>query len=476
MNIIGRTEEQKLLQDALQAPESRLIALYGRRRVGKTFLVRQYFKAEIKFEIAGLHGGDLRDQLKHVHDTVSSYSVKRTVLPYPNQWMDAFGLIKSYVNTLRGKGKKVLFFDELPWFDTPKSGFLMAFEDFWNSYCTKRTDLIVLICGSAASWMLKKIIHNRGGLYHRLAERIRLLPFTLAETEQFLKSRFIKMSRTDIVQLYMVTGGIPYYLDRIRKGESLVQFVDRACFSALGFLRTEYKDLMQSLFDHGLYHESIVRTLAQKNLGYTRNDLTKLTRLPSGGSFTTLLDELIESGFITKYHPFGNPTNKAYYKLTDHYIFFYHRFIHISANSNSDKWKLLYSTPRGLIWGGIAFELICFNHIYAIVKALDIQSIAYTYSPWRYKDSNNGVQIDLVIDRADRIINLCEIKFSKSTFAITKSYAQSLRNKIQSLASHKSAKRKTVMLTFIASNGLIKNEYADELVDNVVTIDDFFVK
>jgi predicted AAA+ superfamily ATPase len=475
VNITGRIEEQRLLQDVINAPESRLIALYGRRRVGKTFLVRQYFSAEIKFEIAGLHDGDLRDQLKHVYDTVSSYGIKKADRKYPDQWMDAFGLIKSYVNTLSGKGKKVLFFDELPWFDTPRSGFLMAFEDFWNSYCSKRSDLIVIICGSAASWMLKKIIHNRGGLYNRLAERIRLRPFTLAETEQFLRSRFIKMSRADILQLYMVTGGIPYYLDRIRKGESVVQFIDRACFSETGFLRTEYRDLMQSLFDNGQYHESIVRVLAQKNIGYSRNELAKLTRLPSGGSFTTLLDELIESGFITKYHPFGTAINQAYYKLTDHYIFFYHRFILATANKSKDHWKLQYSTPRGIIWAGISFELVCFNHIYQIAKALDIRSISYRYSPWRYTDSNKGAQIDLVIDRADAILNLCEIKFSKGIFTITKSYAESLRNKIQALASHKSAKKKTVLLTFIASHGISKNEYSVELVDNVVGMDDLFM-
>ena len=327
MALIGRIEERNIFNDCLQANEARLIAIYGRRRVGKTFLIRNHFDKLIKFEISGLHNGDMKDQLKQVFDVVSSYGLPQNTLNYPNSWTEAFTLIQTYINTLKGNKKKVLFFDELPWFDTPKSKFLMAFENFWNAYCTKRNDLVVVICGSAASWMIKKIVKNKGGLHNRLAERIKLKPFTLKETELFLNDRFIKMSRYDILQLYMVTGGVPFYLDRIRKGESLVQFINRVCFTDNGFLREEYGELLKSLFDNAKNHELVLKTLVRKSVGFSRNELAEATKLPSGGNLTEVIDELLESGFVTRYHPFGTSKHKALYRLTDHFTLFQHKFM-----------------------------------------------------------------------------------------------------------------------------------------------------
>lgn len=474
--MIGRTEERATLDDCLQAGESRLVAVYGRRRIGKTYLIRNHFGKAIKFEIAGLHNGDMKDQLKQVFDVVSGYGLKQPELFYPDTWMDAFRLIQAYLDKLKGKGKKVVFFDELPWFDTPKSKFLMAFEIFWNSYCSKRTDLVVVICGSAASWMIKKVVKNKGGLHNRLAERIRLKPFNLLEMELFLKDRFVKMSRYDMVQLYMVTGGVPFYLDRIRKGESFVQFTDRACFKENGFLREEYGELLASLFDNAKNHELVLRTLTQKSLGFTRDELGKAVNLSSGGTLTDTLDELLESGFISKYQPFGGSKQQMLYKLTDHFVLFHHKFIKEQPrlSSGGNYWALQVNTTAWTSWAGLAFELVCFNHLEQIKKALHLQVIACQASPWRYGDENRAVQIDLIIERADRVIHLCEMKFYKTPYILSKSDAEALRHKISVLAGHPAAKGKAIFPTFITSLGLKDNDYSLELVQSRLDMDDLF--
>jgi uncharacterized protein len=475
MALIGRIEERNIFNDCLQSNESRLIAVYGRRRVGKTFLIRNHFDKLIKFEIAGLHNGEMQDQLKQVFDVVSAYGLPQNKLAYPTSWTEAFALIQTYLNTLKGQKKKVIFFDELPWFDTPKSKFLMAFENFWNTYCTKRNDLVVVICGSAASWMIKKIVKNKGGLHNRIAERIQLKPFTLRETELFLMDRFIKMSRYDILQLYMVTGGVPFYLDRIRKGESLAQFINRVCFMNNGFLRDEYDELLKSLFDNSQNHELVLRTLVKKSSGFTRMELASATKLASGGSLTEVIDELLESGFVSKYQPFGTNKTLALYKLTDHFTLFHHKFMKDEGTIGKNVWNLKANTPSWMSWAGLAFELICFNHLEQITDALKLQAISCKASPWRYEGDNQGVQIDLIIERADRVIHLCEMKFSKSIFILSKSEALSLRNKIAQLNIQPSAKNNAIFPTFITTFGLKPNEYVQELVQNELTMDDLFL-
>lgn len=474
MDIVGRKDEIEILSSCLDSKESRLIALTGRRRVGKTYLIREYFGNKIKFEIAGLHDGTYQQQLSHVYNTIKNHKLKESKLYIPENWMEAFDLIKEYLNTLKGTNKKVIFIDEMPWFETHKSRFLMAFENFWNSYCTKRKDLIVVVCGSSASWVIKKIVRNKGGLHNRISERINLKPFTLLETESFLKSRNIKMSRYDIVQLYMVTGGVPFYLDRIRKGESFVQFVERVCFRDNGFLKGEYQELLKSLFKNSQNHELILKTLANKFYGLSRNDLAKQVKLSTGGTLTEALDELEESGFITKYHPFGTKINQVLFRLTDHFILFHHQFM--AGNKQHIKsWKTLSSTSKWTSWAGISFELICANHQKQIIKALGLQAIECGMSPWKNADTLKGAQVDLIIERADRIINLCEIKFLKSNFTLSKSGAVLLRNKVTLLSEDENSKGKVILLTLISTFPLLRNGYTNELIDVSLTMEELFL-
>jgi len=475
MKLIGRKEEQETFKYCLKSTESKLIAIYGRRRVGKTFLVRQYFKSQIKFELAGLYKGELNDQLTNFASTLVKHGWQEAGLHPPRSWNLAFNMLERYINSIKGQQKKVIFLDELPWLDTPKSKFIMAFQNFWNSFCTKRNDIICVICGSAASWMIKKVLKSKGGLHNRVSEKIRLAPFNLNELAQFLQNKGIRWSNYDMAQLYLSTGGVPYYLDAVRKGESVVQFINRACFSKNGILVDEYKVLFGSLFDNSNRHYEVVEVLNTKLKGYTRKEIIEKTTLESGGSLTTVLNELEESGFLKKVVPYQRSKTKSLYKLTDNYVIFYLKFMKANSKTREQNWSNMSKSQSWISWSGLAFERLCFAHLPQIKKALKLEAIESQISPWSQKSKKEGAQIDLLIDRADRIVNVCEIKFVKSIFAIDKEYAKRLRNKVNLFSGLNANKRKNIFLTMITTFGVTDNEYYKELVQNEVVLDDLFL-
>jgi len=466
--LTGRKDEISLLENALASNRPELIALYGRRRVGKTFLVREVYKDSIQFEFSGVHNVSFRDQLRNFHLKLSGYTGSDTI---PADWFEAFFQLERYFDQLKSRGKKVLFIDEFPWLDTKRSNFLAAFENFWNSYISKRDDLIVVICGSAASYMIKKIIRNRGGLYLRITQSIRLIPFNLNETEQFLKVRGVVLSRYDILLLYMVLGGIPYYLEAIQPGESVAQVIDRICFSKNGFLRNEFRSVFASLFQHSDNHESIVRILSRSRKGLTRMDIVDHIKLSSGGRITEALTELEESGFIENYKPYRGKKDSLY-RLTDEYSLFYIKFVE-GSNGQGGDWMKMQGVQSFKIWSGYSFESICIKHVSQIVKRLGISGIRLSTGSWVIKGSQNGAQIDLLIDRDDRVINICEIKFYSAEFTIDKKYAGELQNKIEAFRSHTKTKS-SLFLTFITTYGLRQNQYRTQLVQNELTMDDLF--
>lgn len=474
MDLIGRKQEKETFRHCLNSTESKLIAVYGRRRVGKTFLVRKYFGEKIKFEVAGLHNANMKEQLAHFASTLAKHGWQEAAIHVPNSWQMAFDMLERYISAMEGPEKKVIFLDELPWFDTPKSKFLMAFENFWNAYCTKRNDIVCVICGSAASWMIRKILKNKGGLHNRVAEKVRLVQFNLSEVELFLKAKGIQWSKYDIVQLYLTTGGVPYYLDAVRKGESAVQFVNRACFTKDGVLEDEYKVLFSSLFDNSERHYQIVEALDNKKTGLTRKEIVKKTKIPSGGSLTTSLNELEESGFIEKVIPFQKNKTKVYYKLTDNFTIFHLKFMKNDPVKRGKNWTNIINSQSWVSWSGLAFERLCFNHIPQIKRALKLEAIESSVTSWRKADKEEGTQIDMIIDRADRVVNVCEIKFAKADFVIDKAYAKKLRNKINLFSNMDANKRKNIFLTMITTFGVTDNEYYKELVQSEVTLEDLF--
>jgi hypothetical protein len=476
MKIIGRQLEREELQRIYDAEGSKFVAVYGRRRVGKTFLIKEHFKDKLTFWHTGLSPYDrdkkflLRDQLQAFHYSLQDYGLQGEACP--KSWLEAFRLLQKLLTQKNDGTRQVVFIDELPWMDTARSRFIPAFEHFWNGWAAKQDNVVLIVCGSATSWMEDNLINNKGGLYNRLTHEIKLSPFTLAECEQFFKAKQMAMSRYEIAQIYMVFGGIPHYLDLFEKGFSTPQNIDRILFGKNAKLRNEFDRLFGSLFKNTEDYIAVVRLLAKRRSGYTRQEILQKTGLKQGGGLTLILKGLIESDFITNYIPFAEKRHEKY-RLVDPYCLFYLNFIDQQPSIDPQYWQKSYNSPRLNAWRGHAFEEMCFSHIEKIKQKLGISGVSSTESSWIV--SNNGkqqMQIDMLINRSDNIINLCEIKFYSSPFTIDKQYDAVLRARVQQLIEIV-PKKQTVHLTIIATFGLKTNEYSGQ-VQSVVTLNDLF--
>lgn len=472
--LIGRQEEQKLLQEAMAAKGPELIALFGRRRVGKTFLIRQCLGHSLAFEMSGTQDANLAAQLENFKKTIGKAIGNDNIYQIPVKWADAFDQLSHYLTPKLATERCVVFLDEFPWLNTPKSGFLSSFDHWWNSWGTKQRNLVVVICGSAASWMIRHVVNNKGGLHNRLTRMIRLLPFNLKETEEYLQARKVNLDRYQILQLYMVMGGIPHYLKEIKKGESATQAIDRVCFTKDGLLTSEFNNLYHSLFDDAIRHLAIVRVLAKNNAGMTRNEIIEKTDLTSGGTITELLEELIESGFVRDWKPYDKKSKDTIYKLDDEFTHFHLKFMANIRSSGNGVWQSFSSGQSWKSWSGVAFERVCLKHIPQLKKELGISGVYTEESAWRYLSGNEkGAQIDLLLDRRDKVINLCEMKYSESEFTIDKTYATTLENKRDVFRSQTKTK-KSIFLTFVTTFGITNNEYAKRLIQNSITMNAMF--
>lgn len=474
--FIGREKELGILNEAMKSGQSEMIAIIGRRRVGKTHLVKQAFKDHFDFVITGLQHTPNQLQLENFANKLNEYSKPKFPIKSPANWLEAFNLLKIYLSSKKKKEKKALFFDELPWMVNPKSGFLEALGHFWNDWATSN-NVILIICGSAASWMIRQVIHHKGSLHNRITKLIHLQPFTLAETARFLSSNGIQLNNYDIIQMYMVMGGIPHYLKEIKKGESVSQNIERIFFQKSGLLYDEFDKLYNSLFDHPHNHISVIKGLASRWVGLTRADLVAITKISDGGAFTRIIIELEQSDFITAIPPFGKKKKDLLYRLTDNYSLFYLKFMQNRKRTSEGSLSYLSNSPVWKSWCGYAFENICFNHLLQIKSALGITGVYTEVSSFlsRGEKDRPGTQIDLLINRADNIVNVCEIKFAGAPFIITKKYAEELRIKRETIRQATNFQR-TVFITFITSFGIQQNAYALELVQNQVIATDLFFK
>lgn len=472
--LTGRTNEQRLLQEAMISGAPELIALFGRRRVGKTFLIRQYLGHALVFEFAGTKDASLVAQLGSFQKALGQAIGNDKIYQHPAKWADAFEQLSHYLTPKLATARCVVFLDEFPWLNTHKSGFLPAFDHWWNSWGTKQNNLVVVICGSAASWMIQHIVNNKGGLHNRITRKISLLPFNLKETEAFLHSRNVQMDRYQILQLYMVMGGIPHYLKGVKKGESSTQAIDRICFTKDGLLTNEFKNLYHSLFDDATRHLAIVKALAKNNAGMTRTEIIEKTALTSGGTISGLLEELIESGFVTDWQPYAKKSKDTIYKLADEFTYFYLKFMAGIRSSGEGIWQSFASGQSWRSWSGVAFERVCLKHLPQLKKELGISGVYTEESAWRARSgSEKGAQIDLLIDRKDHVINLCEMKYAESEFIIDKTYASALENKRNVFKSQTKTK-KSIYLTFVTTFGITDNDYARRLIQNSITMDSLF--
>lgn len=476
MEVIGRGFEQKQLQQKLQSEKAELIAVIGRRRIGKTFLIKQVYEKNIVFQMTGLFKGTLPEHMERFTSILFKAYNEKYEIERPVNWFEAFDLLREFVEFNKSKKKKVIFLDEFPWMSTNKSRFLTAFADFWNSFGAWRKDLIIVICGSATSWMIKKVLKDKGSLHNRVTDRITLEQFNLKETELFLSKKNIKASRFETTQLYMAVGGVPYYLDQIQKGESIVQAMDRIFFRKNAILQLEYDELMSSLFERSQLHQKVIEILSAYPNGLTRTNLVTKGKFGSGGGFTEIMNELILSGFIHKEVPYGKTSYEAKYKIKDAYIYFYHKFVKNNKINNQKIWEKLTLMQSWKSWCGLAFENVCKAHIPQILRSLGISGILSQQYIWYHSGNEEmcGAQIDLILDRADNVINLCEIKFTERPFLITKSYANTINKKITAFA-HFNKINKPIFITFISAVGIHENSYSRQIVQNTVRLSDLFV-
>ena len=468
-NIIGRIKEQKRLQEIYESGKPEFVAIYGRRRIGKTFLIRQLFENEFIFDLTGLANSNTEKQLLNFNIAINHSENQGFELA--ENWLLAFEQLRTLIEKSQ-KERKIIFLDEIPWLDTAHSEFISALEHFWNGWASSRNDLILIVCGSATSWIMNKLINNHGGLHNRLTATIHLQPFTLAETELFLKSQGIEFSRYQIAECYMVMGGIPYYLSKIKSGLSLAQNIDSLFFEREAELKNEFNNLYASLFRDATDYVKVVEALSKKTKGLTRNEILETTKLQSGGRFSEILKNLESCGFIRRYSLPTKRKRDLLYLLLDAYTLFYFRYLEKFDEQDEHFWTNATNTPQHNAWAGYAFEILALLHITEIKRALGISGVQTAIFAWRSEFSEPAAQVDLVIDRKDGIINLCEIKFSKTQFAIEKSYEANLRHKIATFQNETKTK-KAVHLLMLTTFGLQKNIYFS-IAQKEVMLNDLF--
>lgn len=477
--LIGRKQETEELRELYNSDRAEFVAVYGRRRVGKTFLVDETLGRHITFRHAGLSPIDengkqhlMKDQLLHFYHSLLSQGMKKS--HQPTSWLEAFYMLEVHLQNIDDGSRQLVFIDELPWMDTPRSKFVMALEGFWNGWACHRHNLMLVVCGSANSWMLDNLVNNHGGLYGRVTYEIRLMPFTLKECEAFFQSRGIRMSRYDIVQSYMMLGGIPFYLNYFKKGLSLAQNIDHLFYAPSAKLRDEYDRLFASVFSNPDEMKRMVACLSTRHAGYTRQEILKRTGIDDSGSATKMLRALEASNFILKYQPFGKGKREECYKLTDSFCMFYLRWVEGHKSMNPDFWMLNQTSSSVSSWRGIAFEEVCLSHIRQIKAGLGIAGVSSEQSAWSVKgdDEKEGTQIDLLINRKDNVVNMCEMKFYGEEFTVTKAYERKLAHR-QILLSEMVSRRTVIHPVLITTYGLTYNEYSGAFV-HTLTIDDMF--
>jgi len=470
MKIIRRDKERRILSRCEQSDKPEFIAVYGRRRVGKTFLIVEHFANRFTFSVTGISGGSTAEQLKEFHNSLMRYY--KTDFPELKNWQEAFFVLETQLIGDLKTGKKIIFIDELPWLDTHKSGFLKALEHFWNAFASRHPDIMLIVCGSAASWITTNLIDSYGGLHNRVTETILIEPFQLSECESFYSSRGIAFTRQQIAEAYMILGGIPYYMDLMDKIFGLNQNIDLLLFGKNARLRGEFSRLYHSLFRFADNHIRAVDALAENNLGLTRQEISAATGISNGGGLSKMLSELESCGFISSCFDIKQKRNGEYYKLIDFFSLFHHKYLKNRKNTDPHFWTNYLSDPSHRAWCGYAFERLCMSHIRQIKQRLGISGVITEVYAFRSSEQKGGAQIDLLIDRKDGCINLCECKFLNKEYTLTEDFIAELERKKEVFLNETKTK-KSIHVTMITANGLKHNAYRNE-IQAEITLDDLF--
>lgn len=482
MEIIGRTKEKSILNQVLASKQAEFVTIYGRRRVGKTFLIRNCVaKKGVYFECSGLKDGNMAQQLANFTQKFSETFYASLTLQPKKNWREAFELLTLEIKKIPKKKKVIIFLDELPWLATPRSKLIQNLDYFWNTEWSQLSNCKLIVCGSAASWILNNLINAKGGLYNRVTKTILLEPFTLEETKKFLESKKIKLHEKQIVDLYIVMGGIPFYLNQIQQKQSMSENINAICFEKDGLLYTEFPRLFKSLFDSPEHHVQILKEIAKSRYGISFSALVNDLKSKAGGRFSERLNELEACGFIKKYFPHGREKRDCFYRIVDEYTLFYLKWIKPIVDGERvpkgiNYFQKLSQSPSFLSWAGFTFEGIVYKHAYKIIQVLGLEKVACFISQWRYfpaSKDEDGAQIDLLIERDDNAITICEIKYSKQSFVIDKAYAKILVKKME-VFEKQLKQRKQLFLAMITANGLKQNAWSDELITKTVEIKDLF--
>ena len=472
--IIGRKDEIARLDRCMASDTAQLIIVYGRRRVGKTYLINEYFDNDFAFKVTGAYKKSKRFQLEGFAEELMRRSGRDTDVPA--DWREAFRLLRDHLESLPKDKKQVVFFDEMPWLDTVKSDFLPLFEWFWNDWASTMENLILIVCGSATSWMTDRISNNKGGLFNRQSCRLYLEPFSLYETAEYCHMKGIVWSNYDIAECYMIMGGIPYYLNLLDRGMSLSQNIDRMFFKRRGELWDEFDRLYRTLFSGSDKYIRVVEALSRKRMGLTRSEVAKETGLPPNGTLSEVLKDLVASGFVRISRFYGHSKKNALYQLADYYTAFYFRYIRDNYGRDEHYWSNATDNPARRAWAGLTFEQLCKDHIRQIKKKLGISGVLSEESVWYTRSDEEagveGARIGLLIERRDRVINICEMKFSINEFIIDKDYDLTLRNKLESFRKLTGTK-KSLQLTMITTYGVRQGKYSG-FVSQQITLDDLF--
>ena len=472
VKIIGRIREKDILSSCLSSKRPEFVVVYGRRRVGKTFLIKEFFNGQFSFYATGISDEKTQGQLKAFHASLTLYGCDKEKAP--EDWFEAFMrlrvlLEKEDVYRDPVSGRRVIFLDELPWMDTARSDFKSALEFFWNSWASTQEDLLMIVCGSATSWIINHMLKERKGFHNRVTRRIQLLPFRLRECKELLDYNGIVMTRPQTVECYMIFGGIPYYLNLLDSRLSLAQNIDELMFKPYGDLKDEYTELFYSLFKKPEKHMAIIKALSEAKNGKTRKELSEVKAIGGGSVLTENLKELEQCGFIRKYSNYTKPVNGAFFQLIDPFVLFSLRFL---QSRKIDSWLKYMHSPSYNAWRGNAFEICCVNHVPEIKASLGIAGVDTNEFAWRSEESDPGAQIDLLIDRKDGIINLCEMKYTDDAFEVDKPEYGKLMNRLSSFQKETTPK-KAIHMTLISANGIAKGKYAS-VFQNVITCEQLF--
>lgn len=465
-NIIGRIREQELLEDYINSDKAEFIAVYGRRRIGKTFLVKQFFDGQFDFYMTGMYNKSKSDQLANFTHQLNKYS--GVVYPPVTTWFGAFTQLQHYIETIKSKKRIIVFIDELPWLDSPRSKFISALDLFWNEWASGINNLKFIVCGSATTWMTNKLLGDKGGLHNRVTRQMRLRSFTLRETEQYLLKAGFQADRIQMLEGYMTLGGTPYYLSMLNPRLSITQNIDELFFAESAPLREEYAFLFRSLFNDSPIYRRIVELLATKVKGMTRMEIMKTLKIADNGKLSEVLDNLCKCDFIRSYNAFGKKERDVLYQLVDLYSLFYVRYVKDDRSMDIHRWSHTINDGARKAWSGYAFEQVCLRHIEQIKKKLRIEDILSDVSSWQIESA----QIDLVIERKDRIINLCEMKYSDKPYSITKSYLQIMTDRREKFR-EKTNTTKALHLTMVTPYGIKNNEQAKS-IQSVITLDNLY--